>query len=467
MSRGAAGLFIFVILVNLIFNGVFQLHYDEAYYWVWGQNLSLSYFDHPPMIAYMVRLASYLGNTEVYTRLPALLTTIVTCFTVYALAKRMFDQTVANISLLLAISCPLIQAMFFIVTPDSPLLMFWALTLYAFYRGVFEDKVSFLYLTGFFAGCAMLSKYTALLIFPSIFIFLITSKKYRAVLFKKDIYLSFILSFIVFSPVIIWNYQHEWVSFLFQFHHGMALGEINWHSFGDYWGGEALMAGPVMFVAMLYYGIRYIKTNTTDPKIAFVFWSFAFGLLFFAYSGLFKHVEANWPGMIYVSGAIFLAKWLVTFNNKWVYRFCVGFILFILLICKFPLTFAPQRFHNKIPGVNVFYGNKELLEKVKPYMTPDTVVLACDYGNASRAWYYLHLKRTYVLDKFRFAHAYSYWGKEPTLPIKSAIYICDGDDDLIAPAILHEYFSSVKLLDFSVFSNVITENKIYIYRVNN
>ena len=467
MNKKVLFLFIFVIALNLVFNVVFQLHYDEAYYWVWGQNLSLSYFDHPPMIAYMIRFTSLFGHNEGFVRLSAVITTSITILTLYKLAQKMFDQKTADITALLAIACPLMQGMFFVVTPDCPLLMFWALTLYCIYCGIFENKVWQIYLAGIFAGCSLLSKYTGVLIFPGIFIFLLSNKEYRHFLVKKDLYLAFILAIIIFTPVIIWNYQHDWVSFTYQIKHGVDSDpRLNWQSFGDFWGGGALVVGPTIFITMLYYSIRYLKNNYTSPKLAFLFWSYAFGLIFFAYCSLYKHTEANWPAPVYLSGMILAGYWLAKFNNRWVYRVSVGFVLIVLLIGKFPLTFIPGKFHNKVPGLNIFYGNKELLQHVKPYLSQDTVILACDYGNASRTWYYLGLKHTYVLHKMLFSNEFRYLDTGFGVPIKKAIYICDSDDPF-AEDILREYFRSVKLIEYVTYTNTITDNKLYIYQADN
>ena len=92
MNKKILSLFLFIILINLILNGRFQLHYDEAYYWAFSQNLSLSYFDHPPMIAYLIRLFSIFGHSEFSVRLVGLVTTIITVLMMYSLAKRMFGQ---------------------------------------------------------------------------------------------------------------------------------------------------------------------------------------------------------------------------------------------------------------------------------------------------------------------------------------------------------------------------------------
>lgn len=457
-----------IVLLNIIFDNRFQLHYDEAYYWVWSQNLSWSYFDHPPMIAYMIWLTTFLGSSELCVRLSAIITTTITIIFIYRLAGKMFGQKVATAAALLAMASPLIEGVFFVVTIDSPLLMFWTLTLYAFYNGVFEKRIKFIYLAGVFAGCGLLSKYTAILIFPGLFLFLLTVKEYRYFLTKPHLYLAALIALAVFSPVLWWNYQHDWVSFMYQFKHGLSEElKFNGQSFGDYWGGNALVAGPILFIAMLYYSFRYLKINLTIPKLSFLFWSYAFGLVFFAYCSLFKHTEGNWTAPIYVSSTILLARWLVKMNNRWVCRSSLVLILFVLVITKFPLLFTPSRYHNKIPGLNTFYGNKELLQRVKPYLTKkDTLLLACDYGNASRAWYYLQQDRVYVLQQFAYANAYRYWNFGIDNPIMNAVYICDSDD-FSAEAVLRHYFRKVRLIEYATFSNVISDGKLYIYQATN
>ena len=467
MDKKVQLFFVAIIIINLIFNGIFQLHYDEVYYWVWGQNLSLSYYDHPPMIAYMIRLASLLGHGEFFVRLPALVTTTITVLVLYKLALRMFDQKTANVTTILLLSCPLIEAMFFIVTPDSPLLMFWALTLYALYVGLFEGKVLYIYLAGVFAGCALLSKYTGILICPSVFLFLIVNKDFRHYLAKKDIYLAFILAILIFSPVVIWNYQHEWASFAFQINHGIdASHKLNLQSFGDFCGGAVLLVSPVIFITMSIYIITRWKTNINTSKLAFLLFNCVFGFLFFAYCSFYKHTEANWPAPVYLSGVIIAAYWISLDNNKWVCRFSVVFISIVLLLCKFPLIFAPHQIHNKVPALNAFFGEKENIQQLRQYIKPNTVLLACDYGNASRAMYYLGLKHVYVAYKLPFSNEFRFLSPEIGSNIKNAIYICD-NEDTNALDIMHSYFKSIHLIKDFAYSNQITDSKLYVYQVKN
>lgn len=464
MSRKSYYLLLAFLLINSVYDGLFQLHYDEAYYWVWGQQLSLSYFDHTPMVAYLIRLFTIFGHSEFWVRFPAVLCMLVTLITIYKLAFKLYGSRVAEIALIIAFSMPVIEGSAFIITPDSPLIMFWALTLYFFFIWIFENRVSAVYLAGICAGGALLSKYTSLLIFPGLFLFLITSMKYRGLLLKKDIYLAFILAFIVAAPVIIWNCQHSWVSILYQFHHGVNVqSKISLQEVGNYLGGEIGFAGPFIFLATLYYIVRYFRHN--DEKLNFLFYPLAFGFLFFLLCSFTKHIEGNWPGPIYVGAAVILAYYIDHFGSNWIYKSSFILIGVVLLISKNPTWFVPQSMHNKVPGINILYGNKELLNRdIKPLLNDNTVLLGCDYGNASRAWFYLN-QHAYVLPALPFSNAYRFW-EQPKFPIARAIYFCDSPNPQALSAV-STYFKHVDLIKTDVVSNIITDTQIYIYQAIN
>ena len=456
-------LFFVVFIINAIFDAHFQLHYDESYYWVWGQNLSLSYFDHPPMIAYMMKLCSFLGGSEFFVRLPALVSGAVTLVIIYKLALRMFGYRVAVVASYLAISWPLLQGVFLVVTPDSPLIMFWAMTLYAFYLGVFEKKIYQIYLSGIWLGCTLLSKYTGILIIPGLFLFLLFANEYRYVLKNKHIYLALILAFILALPIFIWNYQHEWASFKFQFYHGYDHGQnIRFSSFGDFICSQIGVAGPFMSLAMGYYFIKHGRRIINQAQLSFLFWPFIFIFVFFAHSSFYAYSGANWTMPGFISVYILLAYWLVESNNRWVYR--VSFLLIVVatFVVKMPTVLMPRILLNKFPQVHVFYGNRELANEVNRLSSSDELVLACDYGNASRLWYYLgNGKRVYVLSRFKFANSYMYWNSNLDLRGKHGVFVCDTDDT----DVIKSYFKNVQIIKkYDTNENGI-KNKYFIYQV--
>ncbi len=80
---------------NAIANQFIKLYADETYYWVWSQKLSLSYFDHPPMVAYMIKMTTLFSDEPFFVRLPAVLLVSATAYILYKLARKMFDERAA------------------------------------------------------------------------------------------------------------------------------------------------------------------------------------------------------------------------------------------------------------------------------------------------------------------------------------------------------------------------------------
>ncbi len=461
-------LFIGIVLVHALFNQSLQLHFDEAYYWVWGQNLQLSYFDHPPMIAYLIRLSNCLGHSEFFVRLPAIVCGSATASLIFATARRLFGVKAANIALILLLALPIFEGTLFIMTIDSPLLCFWSLTLYCVVRGFIERDRPFIYAAGVALGLDLLSKYTAVLILPGILLFLLISPRSRPQLWHKDIYLALILALIVFSPVLIWNYQHDWSSFRFQLHHGIAQDrQINFLSLLDYLGALIGAANPFVSMPLLVFLVLKRKQIVGDDRYLLLCSIFLFVVLFFAYNSLYKFMEANWVVPAFMSGVIFLGQCLAEYKIRWIQRCAIGIILIVLPFCKMPTRLIPANYQNKIPAIDAFVGHRQLYQQIKSnFIHPQDVLLACDYGAASRGWYYLGLGRVYVLSNFKFSHSYADWNNGLQLPIKQAIYFCASNDAEYLQQ-LRPYFSEIKALSTVVFHSSLANNQLYVYRLSN
>lgn len=461
-------LFVFIVFMHLIFSQSLQLHFDEAYYWVWSKNLQLSYFDHPPMIAYLIRLTTLFSDQELFVRLTSVLCSTVTVIMIYKTAKTAFGQKAGDLAVIFALAWPLLEGNFFITTIDNPLLMFWSVAIYCLMRGLVLDEKKYIYAAGIAIGCDLLSKYTAVLILPGVLVYLLLSSKHRVELIRKDVYGALILAVLVFSPVIIWNYQHNWISFVYQFKHGVSeTRQINFAGFGDYIGAFFGAANPFISIPIFVFIWLKRKLILKDDRYLLLLSIFAFVSVFFAYNSLYKFMEANWVAPAYISAIVFLAGCMADTNIKWVHRTAIGLILFLLPIIKMPDVFVPRQFQSKIPSINAFMGNKQLYQQIKTnYIQPGDVILACDYGNASRGWYYLGLGRTYVLSNFKFSNTYADWNSSLNLPIKNAIYFCDGNDDNYLKQ-LAVYFTHIEPAGIVKYHDSFVDNKLYVYRLSN
>lgn len=459
-------LFIFIVGSHLLFNQSLQLHFDEAYYWVWSQNLQLSYFDHPPMIAYMIKLATLFSEKEFFIRLVSVSCGTVTVVMIYKTAKSLYGQKSGDIAIVLALAWPLLEGTFFITTIDSPLFMFWSISTYCLVQGLVLDKRKYIYFSGIAIGLALLSKYTAILLLPGVLIYLLLSSQHRKLLCKLDIYVALCLAVLVFSPVIIWNYLHDWSSFAFQFNHGVSNNKsFNIESFSGYVGAFLGAANPFISLPIVVFAWINRKNILKDDKKLFLLSQFIFIFIFFAYNSLFKFQEANWAAPAYISGIVFLSYYLAESGKVWIHRSAIGLILILLPILKMPEDFVPRKFQNKIPSIDAFIGNQELYEQIKAnYLKPNEVILSCNYKIASRGWYYMN-QQVHILDGFK-GNSYAAWNNNLRYPIKQALFFCDNDNQS-NDEILLKYFKSIEMVGVVKYRNSFVNNKLYIYQLNN
>ena len=213
----SVGVVAFILLLHLIYLGQAQLHPHEAYYWNYTQHMDLSFLDHPPMVAWLIWLGtSVLGNNEFGVRIGAFLCGLVAMGYLYALARNQYDKSTGMRTVLLLAVLPVGFASSTLMTPDAPLIAAWAATLYYLERALVAGRSSAWLGVGIAFGLGMLSKYTLGLLGIAALLFVILDPTARRWLHRPHPYLAAALALLLFSPVIIWNNEHHWASFLFQ-----------------------------------------------------------------------------------------------------------------------------------------------------------------------------------------------------------------------------------------------------------
>ena len=208
---------VFYFAILLIVAPVNLLSFDTYYYWNWSRHLALSYYDGSPMIAYFIRLSTMLfGDTLFALSFVGIIVSALTAGIIYKTARFFLNKEASYVATLLWLFSPLVTMdIVRQTTYDTPLTLFWALSLYYVVKFLKFNQTKDLYFVGLSIGLMMLSKYSGIVLVFAFFIFLITTK-YRYLFKAYYFYLALLLSLIIFSPVIIWNYQHEWISFIYQ-----------------------------------------------------------------------------------------------------------------------------------------------------------------------------------------------------------------------------------------------------------
>lgn len=299
-------LFIFLLSLSLfriyyITNGPLDLSPDEAHYWEWSRRLDLSYYSKGPMIAYLIFLGtSIFGDTVLGIRIMAVIFSAMSSYILYILGKNLYDEKTSLFSAILIQIIPLFSAYGIIFTIDSPFIFFWILSLYLFWRAVSEENPKIWYALGFSLGLGLLTKYTMAFFYPCAFLFLLLSKNYRKKLFTVTPYLSLIISILVFSPVIVWNFNNDWVTFrhtVGQAHIAEGI-QISLKSFFEFIGSQIGVITPLLFVLMIF-SLFKLKLNN-DTRSNFLFWFSIPVVMFFTIKSVHAKVQANWalPGYI-------------------------------------------------------------------------------------------------------------------------------------------------------------------------
>src|SRR6201985_1474670 len=196
-----------LVALRLVAAAYTPLTFDEAYYWMWSKSLAGGYYDHPPMVAFVIRLGTLIaGDTELGVRLVSILLALPMSFAVYRTAEILFggQRVAATAAILLNVTLmTAVGAM--IVTPDAPLLVASSFVLFFLAKVLETGRGVWWLAVGIAAGAALLSKYTALFFGPAILIWLVAVPKLRHWLISPWLYLGGVVALAIFTPVIVWN----------------------------------------------------------------------------------------------------------------------------------------------------------------------------------------------------------------------------------------------------------------------
>ncbi|TXI18271.1 MAG: glycosyltransferase [Nitrosomonas sp.] len=213
----AIGIVFFAVALRLVYFGLAQLIPDEAYYWQYAQHMALSFYDHPPMVAWLIWMGTgILGHNEFGVRIGAIVCSLIAMGYLYALAHNLYDKSTAMRTVMLVAIFPFTFASGLLMTPDAPLVAAWAALLYYMERMLIAEQRTAWLGVGIAFGLGMLSKYTLGLLGIAALAFVIIDPVARRWLLRPHPYLAALLALLFFSPVIIWNYENDWASFAFQ-----------------------------------------------------------------------------------------------------------------------------------------------------------------------------------------------------------------------------------------------------------
>jgi len=319
--------------LRLVVAGYTPISPDEAYYWVWSRALAPGYLDHPPMVALWTRAGTLLlGHSPIGIRLLAPLSALLGSACLIDAARRLGAGR-GYVAVLLLNATLLFGAGGILMTPDTPLMLFWIMTLWAMARVVSGGSGWWWLAVGVAAGLALDSKYTAALLPVGIGLWLLLLPAGRRWLRDPRPWLGLAIALVLFLPVMLWNADHHWVSFLKQggrtsaWHPARALQFL-----GELIGGQLGLASPVIFVLCVAGLVAVSRTTWTrrDPAAGLLVALGVVPALLFLQHALGDRVQGNWPGILYPAAVIAAA--MLPLTRRWLRpALWVGFVMTLLV----------------------------------------------------------------------------------------------------------------------------------------
>lgn len=287
-----------LLCVNLVQGFFMGLAHDEAYYWVYSKYLDWGYFDHPPLTAPAVGAGYRLIPNELGVRLVFLIMLAVSLWWMW----KMTNRRDGALFITLILSFALFQIVAILATPDTPLLFFTTMFFLVMRHYLKRDDTASLFLLGVSMALMLYSKYHGILVI------LFTVLAVPRLLRKKTFWLAAAVGALIFSPHIIWQARHGFVTIAFQL--GRASTWLNVNYIIDYITGQIGVAGVFSGLILLYVlFFRFRSENEFERVLKF---NCIGTLAFFLFASLKGRVEANWTVAAYVPLGIIAHKYLQT-----------------------------------------------------------------------------------------------------------------------------------------------------------
>lgn len=370
---------------------------DEAYYWGWAQSLDWGYYSKPPLIAAMIAASeALLGHTLLALKLPTLLCYPVAAWLICAVGIRLFSPRIGFWSGVAFLTLPLVSALGLFVSTDAPLLMFWALGMFALLYALDTAAWRHWLLVGLAFGLGMMSKYTMLAFAGSAFLVMLADPAGRRQLASLRPWVGFLLGVAIFLPNVWWNVEHDFPTFRHTAEitrleeRGWAPGELF-----EFIGAQWLSFGPLLSVGLLWALIRLPRLwrDATYRRLLLLVLPL---LLLVCVQAATGRANGNWAAPVFVAACVIAVAFLGE-AERWRFIILAVFVNLALGIAIYHWPDIARATGTELTAKNDPYkrarGWSAMADAVAPMLArhPDAIVVARDREILAQVVYRLEL----------------------------------------------------------------------------
>ncbi|MGA8321860.1 MAG: glycosyltransferase family 39 protein [Xanthobacteraceae bacterium] len=450
------GTILTLVAVRLVFAGMAPLSFDESLYWLWSKHIVGGYLDHPPVNPFLIRIGTTLfGNTEFGVRAIGVLLALPASWAIWRSGAILFNDDRVGATAALYFNLTILMAAgSALATPDNALVVSIAFLMLTLVKLQETGRGEWWLAVGVAFGVGMLSKYTTVFFSVSILAWVLIVPQQRKWLLTPWPWISGLIALAVFSPTLIWNAEHDWASYHYQFNR-LVVHQWSLRYLGEFFVVQMGMATPPIFVlGCLGLAAMISGEGGLQPSRVFInamVWPLA---IYFVWHTFHDRVEGNWPEPVYVPFVVaaavaaervkFDATWapLASWSQRLAVPVGLGFAACLYLQAVFgvlPLGRADPT--ARALGA----GWKELAVKLDDVRTRigAPIVLTTEYGIASWLEFYLpsHPVVTQVNERMRYVDLPQ---PDPALFQGTSMYVCQTPCDAVP--LLRQKFGKVDLV---------------------
>jgi|GEM_PF-950780 len=413
-----------LLLLKLFLIFITPLAADESYYLLWAHHIDWSYVDHPPLSAWLTRVFMFfISDPLLAARSLALCTFAGAALALYKAAKHLGAS----------IKAAQWAAIGFVLTPynlvvgttmqvDQTLILCTMLFLWAVAGYLTTQKDTYLYAIGLCAGLCFLSKYTvAVLLVLCVGVFF--SKQFRALFLKTKVFISIGIFLLCLVPILLWNWQHHWVSFRF---HTDRVGDSQLFQYTfDFLGMFCVYFSPI--ILFFWFKYRHKLQASTHSKwlsqLVFV------GILIFAMVSISTRVYAHWP--LYFAGPLWVAFAISGISEKPRLRY--GLLGFNALAIALLLFTGPA----VLTHFKEVQNNKKLYNEIHQLNPAPLWVASNLHGSVGQLSYYLQQPVYFPLGELKYEGSlwgekqFELWGKASIKPHDTLLFYAVYNQDTV------------------------------------
>ncbi|MCQ2375945.1 MAG: glycosyltransferase family 39 protein [Salinivirgaceae bacterium] len=368
---------IIVLLFNLLrfaFLPFLGLTPQEAYFTFCSEHPSMSYFDFPPLTSYLVMIfTALMGKNILALKIGAFVVMALAQVAFFIFSSKVLRGRQRYTAWILFSSSLMVATISCVTCPDVLLILFWIVSISALYGAIFEGKKAQWIVAGICLGLAFDSKYPAVMLLVGLVLFLVFSAKYRRHLATPWPYMALMIAVILAEPVLIWNIEHDFVSFsLASTERAEPFENFVPQNIAGLGLTQMALLLPLVWIGLWWLVGKYFWRIFTDPNRVNVELWFLFCFFMPMFIGVYlisivAPVKFNWLMPAYVSGIVLLSRFVDIRFLKWhialaaVAHIAVVFAMSTSEQLKQSLGFDAQMLSQKIDSVHQQNSNAFIL----------------------------------------------------------------------------------------------------------